>query len=223
MRLRGADSPRVRARLNSEEGFGLIELLVAMVILNIALLAIVAAFSSGAVGVARAGKTGTGASLADQQMEVYRAMLYDPLGLDTSLTPTTGSYVTDSACVTGGATTCSDAGPTGTYSCTATMGATSVSLLNSITVPASGYLSAYTINPCAPRRTMTGPDGASYIVDTYIKPVAATTGIGSQRATKQVTVVVRDNSGSRTDGITLARETSTFDCSTGQVPNSQPC
>jgi type II secretory pathway pseudopilin PulG len=213
----------VRARLTSEDGFGLIELLVAMVILNVALLALVAAFGSGAVGVARGAKVGTGAALADEQMEVYRAMLYDPIGLDTSAAPTTGSYVTDSACVSGGATTCSNAGPTGGYSCTATAGATSVSLLNSITIPASGYLTAYTINPCTPRRTMTGPDGTSYIVDTYIKAIAATTGANSQRATKQVTVVVRDNSGSRTNGITLARETSVFDCSTGQIPNSAPC
>ena len=39
----------VKLPLRSEEGFGLIELLIAMVILNVGLLALVAAFQSGAI------------------------------------------------------------------------------------------------------------------------------------------------------------------------------
>jgi type II secretory pathway pseudopilin PulG len=212
VRRRPVDSRSVRARLTSDEGFGLIELLVAMVILNVALLAILAAFSSGAVATGRASKIGTATVLADQQMEIYRAMLYDPIGLDTSAAPTGAPYATDTtspaACVTGGATTCSNAAPTSGWSCTATTGTTSV----------SAVYTTNGVNPCTPSRTVTGPDGRSYRVDTYIRAVAATT---SQRATKIVTVVVRD--GSKLTGRALAREASTFDCSTGQLPGAAPC
>ena len=47
--LPDADSGNVRVRLRGEEGFGLVELLMAMVMLNIGLLAMVAAFNSGAL------------------------------------------------------------------------------------------------------------------------------------------------------------------------------
>ena len=46
---RPADRPGVRLRLRSEKGFGLLELLMAMTILNVGILAIVAAFNSGAL------------------------------------------------------------------------------------------------------------------------------------------------------------------------------
>src|SRR5205823_3301651 len=87
----------VKARLSAEEGFGLIELLIAMVVMQIALLAIVGAFGAGAVGLARAGRINTAAVLADTQMELYRAMPYDAIGLDTAGAPTTGTYVGDTS------------------------------------------------------------------------------------------------------------------------------
>ena len=74
----------VRVRLRSEEGFGLIELLMAMVLLNIGILAIVASFNSGAVALTRASHISTASALADQQMEGYRALLYGQIGFDTS-------------------------------------------------------------------------------------------------------------------------------------------
>ena len=60
------------SRLKNESGFGLIELLIAMVILQVALLGIVAVFSSGAIAMGRASKLGTASVLADRQMEQYR-------------------------------------------------------------------------------------------------------------------------------------------------------
>ena len=45
----------MRLRLRSESGFGLIELLMAIVVLNIGILAIVAAFNSGIVSLNRKG------------------------------------------------------------------------------------------------------------------------------------------------------------------------
>ena len=62
----------------------MIELLISLGILNVALLAIFAAFNSGALAVARASQTSTASVLADKQMEVYRAVTYSNVALDTS-------------------------------------------------------------------------------------------------------------------------------------------
>src|SRR5438309_1704981 len=120
-------------QIESEDGFGLVELLIAMVVLQIALLAIVGAFGAGSVALGRAAKLTTSAALADQQMELYRAMPYAAIGLDTAGAPTTGTYVSDSSvCPTGQNPSCGNSGPvdnsgSGTWSCTAASGPTSVS------------------------------------------------------------------------------------------------
>ena len=202
---------------NEEAGFGLVELLIAMVILNVGLLAIVAAFSSGAIAMKRAGNTATAAALADQQMEIYRALPYGGIGLLTTAAPTTAPYTSEAApptgpCDTGQATTCGNTLPdTGTpaFSCASTNPGGST-----IWVPGSFP------NACTPSRTVSGassPDRHSYQVDTYIRKVTQT----GQREVKIVTVVVRD--GSNLNGRALARVQSTFDCSTGQVPGIASC
>ncbi len=167
----------VIARIRSEEGFGLIELMISIVVLNVALLAIFAAFNSGALAIARASQTSTASVLADKQMELYRAVLYANVALDsTALTAAASDsiYTGDSA-----------------YSGTQTSKSCGGS------PPAE----------CSPRQTVTGPDGNSYRVDTYIVAETPTNG----RAVKRVTVVVRRSGASKT----LARLTSTFDASTG--------
>jgi len=206
------------SRLKQEEaGFGLIELLVAMVILNVGLLAIVAAFSSGAIAMKRAGNTATAASLANQQMEIYRALPYGAIGLDTGAA-TDSTYTSEAApptgpCPTGQATTCGNTGPETsggtTFSCATTNPGGSV-----VWVPGSFP------NACMPIRTLSGassPDRHNYRVDTYIRKITQV----SQRETKIVTVVVRD--GASLNGRALARVQSTFDCSTGQIPGVASC
>jgi Tfp pilus assembly protein PilV len=202
-------------RAQTEDGFGLIELLIAMVILQIALLAIVGAFGAGSVALGRAAKTTTAAALADQQMELYRAMPYDAIGLDTAGAPTSGRYVADTTvCPASQTPVCGNSGPvnnagTSTWSCTAASGSTSVST----------YFTANNINPCVADRTVTGstsPDSRTYYVDTYIQ---YGTLVSSSRPSKQVSVVVRDGATSRE----LALVVSTFDCSTGNAFNAAPC
>ena len=61
-------------RLRRQGGFGLIELLIAMTILVIGIMGIVAAFSAGAVSLQRASRISNAATVADAQMEGYRAM-----------------------------------------------------------------------------------------------------------------------------------------------------
>ena len=87
----------MRTLLRREGGFGLIELLMAMTMLNIELLAVIAAFSSGIISLNRASRVTTAAVLADGQMELYRALTYDAIRLDSNSIPLTAPYTTDTA------------------------------------------------------------------------------------------------------------------------------
>jgi type II secretory pathway pseudopilin PulG len=152
----------VRLRLRSERGFGLIELLMAMVMLNIGILAIVAAFNSGMFALNRASKLSTASALADSQMELYRAITYSSIALDS----TTLASVDN------------------TYKCDSALG---VSCPNSTSAEVTTACSPLT-NQCTPSRSVTGADHKNYRVDTYIVYTTPTNG----RQLKVVTVVVRD-------------------------------
>jgi Tfp pilus assembly protein PilV len=98
-------------RLRADQGFGLIELLMAMVILNIGILAIVASFNAGIITLNRASRITTAAVLADQQMELYRAITYDSIRLAPATIPGTAPYTTDPAYNATQITTPTCAGP----------------------------------------------------------------------------------------------------------------
>jgi type II secretory pathway pseudopilin PulG len=152
----------VRVRLRSDDGFGLIELLMAIVILNIGILAIVAAFNSGIFALNRASRIATAGALADSQLELYRAIKYSAIGLDaTALGLVDNTYKCDSAL---GASCPNSTGGETTLSC------------------------AGLPNECNPSRSVTGADHKKYRVDTYIVTTTPVNG----RSLKSVTVVVRD-------------------------------
>ena len=158
----------MRARLRDEGGFALVEMLIAIVVINIGLLAILLSLTSGMTTLRRSAETSTASAIADKQLEKYRAVAFTSIYLDTAaLAATDTTYQSDAA-----------------YS------ASQVS-------QTCGTLTAV----CTPSQTVTGPDGRSYRVDTYI---VWTTPSGGT-AVKQVTVVVR-KSGSTA---TLARVVST--------------
>ncbi len=175
-------------RLRRDDGFGLVELLMAMTILNVAILAVVAAFSSGMVSLRRAGKLATAAAIADTQMELYRGLTYDAIYLDTT------SYNGADATYKGDLALSGSPAPT------------------PVTAACAGVPPA-----CNPSRSVTGPDRRSYRVDSYIVSdvVKNQSGTAISRTQKRVTVVVRD--GANVAGPALARVTSTFDCATGQT------
>lgn len=75
---------RLTARLRPDEGFGLIELLIAMTVLVVALLALFAAYSTGYVTLRRATRVSSATLLADSQMERFRALSYGNIQLNTS-------------------------------------------------------------------------------------------------------------------------------------------
>lgn len=85
----------LRQRLRAEEGFGLVELMISLVVLNVGILAIVAGFNAGALALLRATETSTASTLADKQMELYRAITYPAISLNT--TAVDGTYTGDVA------------------------------------------------------------------------------------------------------------------------------
>jgi Tfp pilus assembly protein PilV len=184
----------VRVRPRCDQGFGLIELLMAMVMLNIGILAIVAAFNSGIVTLNRASRVSTAAALADAQMEAYRALPYASIALDSaSVAAVDATYKADTAL-----SSCS--GYPSSTSCV-------------VTTTCSGSPVA---NECNPSRSATGADRKSYRVDTYIVLSTSTTTPPTPtngRPVKIVTVVVRE--ANKLSARPLAREASTFDQSTG--------
>jgi Tfp pilus assembly protein PilV len=72
------------ARRRDERGFGMIELVAAMTIMLIGVLAVFALFQSGLVQLRRASTVTTAGALADAEMERSRAARYETLGLDAT-------------------------------------------------------------------------------------------------------------------------------------------
>ena len=76
----------------------MIELLIAMSIMSIGILAVFALFQTGMVTIRRASTISTAAALADSEMERFRALRYSVIGLDDSEVAAAGSlYLGDSA------------------------------------------------------------------------------------------------------------------------------
>lgn len=199
----------------------MLELLMAMTVMAVALTALVAAFTVGLLTMRHSSQITTASILADAQMEAYRAMTSRDIGIDLSagtVSALDSNYTGDAACANPAAgTTCTASGVASTE-----LGPTGAS------PHACSAINLWYPNtlPCTPSRTVSSgstpasPDGRSYRVDTYIIQVPATATGTLQRASKQVTVVVRDSSNlSRV----FARETSVFDCSTGVTPGSTDC
>ena len=74
----------LRRLAKTEAGFGLIELLIAMTVMVVAIMAIVAAFSSGMVALDTASRARP-RTVADKQMEAYRALPYTKIALKATL------------------------------------------------------------------------------------------------------------------------------------------
>lgn len=183
----------VLASPRREAGFGMVELLCAMAILSVGILAVFALFQAGIVSIQRASTTTTAAALADTEMERFRAVKYATLGLaqeDLDAIASGDPYKNDAAWK-----------PI----------STPPNELNSTVVVAK-----CPATPCTdalPTRTASGADGKTYRVDTYMTWHAVENSSGTPgRKVKLVTIVVRDaNVPSRV----WARSSSSFDESTG--------
>jgi Tfp pilus assembly protein PilV len=176
-------------RARDESGFGLPELLMAMVVLNVGVLAVVAAFSSGNAALARASRISTAATLGEKQLEVYRGLKYDDILFVTS--------------EWNGAVADADYTADGVYRANMQNPVSPKALVPTLSIcPTNAPASA-----CDPSYITAGPDGRSYRVDTYLYYDAP--GGGSQL--KAITVVVRPAAAASR---AFARVSSTFDSST---------
>jgi type II secretory pathway pseudopilin PulG len=182
---------RVLSRLRAEDGFGLIELSIAMVMLNIGILAIVAAFNSGAVSLARASRLANATVIADTYMERYRGYRNCQIYIDTTSGSGNSVYTGDQALQ----------GSSVSAEMTASNPPSPTALASIAPIPAP--CSGGTVLP-AHNASYTGPDKRTYVVDLFVVPVSVTSG-GWQ---KKVTVVVRDPA---KPASWLVRQTSTFD------------
>jgi type II secretory pathway pseudopilin PulG len=181
---------RVRPLTAGADGFGMVELVIAMAMLSVAIGALITTFASSAISLRRAGQKGTALTLADTQMEWYRRLPFTGARIDGTTIPGSGTYVT-------------------AHSADATIPPASGQALagqNGDDACSSGDIA------CDAEQAVTGPDGRPYVVQTYVNYVNndATLSIRAPAAgltLKRVTIVVRDG----TTGTILAREQSAFE------------
>ena len=151
------------ASLRRNEGFGLVELLIALTVLAIGIMGVASAFISGMVTLRRASQISTATALADRQLERYRALKYCAIYVDSAIPAAGDSYWN---------------GFTGP-------------LVTTSTCPAAAPPAATTARQDLPGSET--PDGRLYRVDTYVvEKVPVSVPAILSRPLKTVTVVVRD-------------------------------
>jgi Tfp pilus assembly protein PilV len=172
-------------RAHEEDGMGIIELMAAMAVLTIALLALMASFDTVAVSLHSSQRNTTASTLANTQMELYRSLPYASIGLDTAaLTTADGDSV---------------------YSADET--ALNATLSDPADATDSTIDSCGTAPQCLPIQTLTGSDGHRYQLETFVRDIQNNTAI--RWTERVVTVIVRDAGAPGTPE--LLRLTSAFD------------
>jgi len=155
----------MRNRAHNENGFLMIELIAAMLILTVALLALIGAYSLGYFAIGSAGQTSSAGLLANNQLELYGSLPYSSIGLDattlTSVKSSDATYSTDESSLPGSGT--------------------------DVTISGCGASAQ-----CSPVQTLTGADSKTYKVETFVRLLANPN--ASSRSEKVVTVVVRNAS-----------------------------
>jgi type II secretory pathway pseudopilin PulG len=212
---------RVRAAAR-EDGFGLIELLIAMVVLNVGIFALMGSFLSAGVAAQRAATATNANAVADKVMEVYHGLenkaiylnapagagsdvLGWPNGIPNDTSAFSAAYRADSAAYGGAYYSYASPSSTPLWVTQDTSGAgySPIPASDGSVIP--GGLS---VDPTKAVQGVTGPDGQTWTVFTYIVLVqpSGTGWVGGY--VKRVTVDVIDP---RTPGRVVARESSLFD------------
>lgn len=170
-------------RGSDQDGFLMVELVVATIVLSIALLALMAGYDSAFVSIRKANQKSAAAALANAQLELYASLPYASIGLDEATTDAVGDstnaaydalYATNSILASDGSLVNGVVEPDGTF--------------NDVKVTGCG-----TAPNCLPVQTLTGSDGHSYRVETFIRDVTEQTSNISW-STRNVWVIVRDPS-----------------------------
>lgn len=203
----------------------MIELIFAMVLLNIGILALIGALGSGVSGMRRAAATSEGTVVADKVMEVYRDLrncaIYlhggtgnDVSGLPDGIPNSTSSYYSvyskDTTAYAGSAYF-SNSSPSTTplwvTESTTGSGYSPIPASSSTCAP-TGIVSSMGVDPTKAVQTVTGSDGQSYTALTYIVMTQPSGSGWTAGYVKRVTVDVLDPQDSTR---VLARESSIFD------------
>lgn len=146
-----------------DDGFGLTELIIAMTILIVGILAVTGMLVSGMVHIRRASHATTAGALASKEMERLRGISWNTIGLDEADIATTDTLYRSNAAFVSTA-------------------ANRVALPSCATSPA----------PCTVltpiRQAVTGADGRDYRVETFVNWRSVAGG----RRVKEATIVVRD-------------------------------
>jgi uncharacterized protein (TIGR02598 family) len=88
----------MRARVRKSAGFGMIELVCAMSVMSVGIMAVFAMFHSGLVQIRHASNVSTAAALAESEIEKYRAVQFDNIGLvDSAVSSADATYKADVA------------------------------------------------------------------------------------------------------------------------------
>lgn len=218
------------ARAAEEQGFGLIELLFAMVMLNIGILALVAAFQSGTMALSRSSAISNGATVADKVMETFRGIKNCAIYLNAS---------SNGADTTSGGRTVTAGIPSATSSTTwsseyysypqayssispfsysssgqswETNNTSATGTYTGITTCSQPTLPSGSPDPTAAVQYVQGPDNQYYPVFTYIIVTQPSGTSWTAGYVKQVTVIVLNPQ--KTTQV-LAMETSLFDPNVG--------
>jgi len=146
----------MRRIAGDEGGQGILELVIAIAIINVAILAMFSMFQAGALSVLRASRLSNGAVVAEKQAELYRAMLYKDIQLNDGLVTSAAS---DSL-------------------------HTAASQWGSSTAQVKSTTCTDTLPECRPiQSSVTGADGRAYRVDTYIRAVTPLSGRAGKQVT----------------------------------------
>jgi Tfp pilus assembly protein PilV len=213
----------VLRRAREEDGFGLIELAIAMVVLNVGIFALIAAFQSGTLAVSRSAKTSSATVVADKTMEVFRALqnraIYldapasggndvsgYPNGIPNSTSSWYTKYIADSAAYGGTPYSYTGNGSSTPLWVTQWTDSTRVTSYPPIVATDTTKVpSGLSPDPRKAVQLVTGPDGQSYPVFIYVIMVQPN---GSSGWVKQVTVDVCDP---KSTSKIIVRESSLFD------------
>jgi Tfp pilus assembly protein PilV len=132
----------MRTRVDNENGFLLIELIAAMLVLTIALLALIGAYSFGYFAIGSAGQSVSAGLLGNNQLELYQSLSYSSIGLDaTQFASRDATYISDESALPGSGS--------------------NVTISNCGSSP-----------QCSPVQTLTGSDNKTYRVETFIRLLA---------------------------------------------------
>jgi type II secretory pathway pseudopilin PulG len=165
---------------------GLVELLAAMTILTIALLALLAGYGSAFVSLRLSSQKTTASELANAQLELYRALPYANIGLDAATVddigddsgPDYNALYSEDPALDGAIDTSGVQAPSGTVNDVA------IQNCSSTVLPSQA---------CLPVQTVTGNDHHQYDIYSYVVDIQAeSTTTGVSWTERIVTVVIRN-------------------------------